>query len=291
MKLWSQHGIGAGAITVAGRAIDWRKLPPTERIRGSTASLLAGVLQWLGEIAEFCGRVVKAAVTPPYELKELLGQMDEIGAKSLPLVALAGAAIGVVLSLHTRDSLIRFGARSMLPALIILSIVKESGPIITALVVSGRVGAGIGAELGSMKVTEQIDAIEASAVNPYKFLAATRVVACMFMLPLLTIVADFCGIVAGWLTNAMAEPMPFKLFLNYGLAQADFADLLPATFKTVVFGFIIGLIGCFQGMRARGGTEGVGRASKSAVMLASLFVILADVVLVRLIITLFPSSS
>jgi phospholipid/cholesterol/gamma-HCH transport system permease protein len=176
----------------------------------------------------------------------------------------------------------------MLPALIIISIVKESGPIITALVVSGRVGAGIGAELGSMKVTEQIDAIEASAVDPYKFLAATRVVACMLMLPLLTIIADFCGIVAGWLANALAEPMSFKLFLNYGLAQADFTDLLPSTFKTVVFGFIIGVIGCFQGMRARGGTAGVGRASTSAVVLSSLFVILADVVLVRLIITFFP---
>lgn len=178
--------------------------------------------------------------------------MDEIGAKSLPLVALAGAAIGVVLSLHTRDSLIRFGAKSMLPALIILSIVKETGPIITALVVSGRVGAGIGAELGSMKVTEQIDAIEASAVNPYKFLAATRVAACLMMLPLLTIVADFCGIVTGWLANALAEPTSFEYFLNQGLAQANFEDLLPSTFKTVVFGFIIGLIGCFQGMHAKG---------------------------------------
>jgi len=289
MKLWSQNSGDAGAISVSGRATGWQKPAATERKREGNTALLIGVMQWFGELAEFCGRVVKASVTRPFEFKELVRQMDEIGAKSLPLVALAGAAIGVVLSLHTRDSLIRFGARSMLPALIVLSIVKESGPIITALVVSGRVGAGIGAELGSMKVTEQIDAIEASAVNPYKFLAATRVAACMFMLPLLTIVADFCGIVAGWLTNAMAESMPFKLFLNYGLAQADFADLLPATFKTVVFGFIIGVIGCFQGMRATGGTEGVGRASKSAVMLASLFVILADVVLVRLIITFFPS--
>jgi phospholipid/cholesterol/gamma-HCH transport system permease protein len=246
------------------------------------------ILEWFGEIGKFCMHFVRAALTPPYEGRELLRQMDEIGAKSLPLVALAGAAIGVVLSLHTRESLIRFGAESLLPALIIISIVKESGPIITALVVSGRVGAGIGAELGSMKVTEQIDAIEASAVNPYKYLAATRIIACMFMLPLLTIVADFCGIITGWVVNALAEPMPFKLFLNYGLAQADFADLLPSTLKTVVFGFIIGVVGCFQGMRAKGGTTGVGRASTSAVVLSSLFVILADVVLVRMIITIFP---
>ncbi|MFL6277611.1 MAG: MlaE family ABC transporter permease [Blastocatellia bacterium] len=249
---------------------------------------LISTLEWFGGIGQFAARLVKAALTPPYEGRELLRQMDEVGAKSLPLVALAGAAIGVVLSLHTRDSMAQFGAKSLLPQLIILSLIKETGPIITALVVSGRVGAGIGAELGSMRVTEQIDAIEASAVNPYKFLAATRVVACMLMLPLLTIVADFCGIITGWLADALAEPMSLKYFLNQGLAQAKLADLLPATFKTVVFGFIIGLIGCYQGMNAKGGTAGVGRASTSAVVLASLFVILADVVLVRLIITLFP---
>lgn len=256
--------------------------------RTSPKTLLLGTLEWFGGIGEFCVRLVKAAVTPPYESRELLRQMDEVGAKSLPLVALAGAAIGVVLSMHTRDSMAQFGAKSMLPTLIIMSLIKETGPIITALVVSGRVGAGIGAELGSMKVTEQIDAIEASAVNPYKFLAATRVVACMLMLPLLTIIADFCGIITGWIANALAEPMSLRFFLNEGLAQANFADLLPPTFKTVVFGFIIGVIGCFQGMNARGGTAGVGRASTSAVVLASLFVILADVVLVRLIITFFP---
>ena len=266
----------------------WPKTHSANPVLAGPRRLPLRPFEWFGEIGDFCVQLVKAAVTPPYEGRELLRQMDEIGAKSLPLVALAGAAIGVVLSMHTRDSLIRFGAKSTLPALIILSIVKESGPIITALVVSGRVGAGIGAELGSMKVTEQIDAIEASAVNPYKFLAATRVVACMLMLPLLTIAADFFGIMTGWIANALAEPMSLKLFLTEGLKQADFNDLLPATFKTVIFGFIIGVIGCFQGMRAKGGTAGVGRASTSAVVLSSLFVILADVVLVRLIITLFP---
>jgi phospholipid/cholesterol/gamma-HCH transport system permease protein len=274
--------------TLVGSADVWPKSdqakPAIEGVR--RASL--GALDWFGGIAEFFGWLTRAAVKPPYEGREMLRQMDEIGAKSLPLVVLAGAAIGVVLSLHTRDSLTQFGAESMLPALIILSLVKESGPIITALVVSGRVGAGIGAELGSMRVTEQIDAIEASAVNPYKFLAATRVLACMLMLPLLTIVADFCGIITGWVANTLVEPITLKLFLTQGLKDAHFADLLPSTIKTVVFGFIIGIVGCFQGMRARGGTAGVGRAATSAVVLSSLFVILADVLLVRLIITFFP---
>jgi phospholipid/cholesterol/gamma-HCH transport system permease protein len=248
---------------------------------------LLSCLAWFGEIGHFCVRLIKSAVAAPYEGRELLRQMDEVGSKSLPLVALACGAIGVVLSLLTRDSLTQFGARSMLPALIFISLVKESGPITTALVVSGRVGAGIGAELGSMKVSEQIDAMEVSAVDPFKYLIATRVLACVLMMPLLTIVGDFCGIFTGWLTNNLVEPMSFTYFLNSGLEQATFSDLLPSTLKTCVFGLLIGLIGCFQGVRASGGTQGVGRASTSAVVFASLAVILADVVLVRLILTVF----
>jgi phospholipid/cholesterol/gamma-HCH transport system permease protein len=259
----------------------------TESVRNSIRQLVLGPLEWFGEIGEFCFHIVKEAITPPYEWKELLRQLDEVGAKSLPLVLLAGSAVGVVSSLRTRESLERFGAKSLLPALIVLSIIKETGPIITALVVSGRVGAGMGAELGSMKVTEQIDAMEASAVNPLKYLAATRVVACVLMLPLLTVLSDFFGIMTGWIATNLAEPMTFKLFLNYGFEQTTFSDFLPSMLKAAVFGLIIGLIGCFQGMRASGGTSGVGRASTSAVVLSSLFVILADVILVRLIITLF----
>src|SRR5262249_52006301 len=188
----------------------------------------------------------------------------------------------------TRHSLIRFGAKSMLPAVIVVSIIRESGPIITALVMSGRLGAGIGAELGSMKVTEQIDAMEASAVNPYKFLAATRVLACVLMLPLLTLAADFSGIFMGWVANMLAEPVPLRAFLDNGFKDVNFHDFFPPTLKTAVFGFIIGSVACFQGMRTRGGTEGVGRASTSSVVISSLFVILADVLLVRLILVFFP---
>jgi phospholipid/cholesterol/gamma-HCH transport system permease protein len=249
--------------------------------------LLVSFFEWFGELGIFFGRVVRAAVTPPFEWREFVRQLDAVGSKSLPLVALAGAATGVVLSLETRDSLIRFGAKSMLPTLIVFSIIRESGPIITALVVSGRVGAGIGAELGSMKVTEQIDAMEASAVNPYKYLAATRVLACILMLPLLTLAADLAGILMGWVANTLAEPISLHLFFVNGFKQVTFSDFLPPTFKTAVFGLIIGTIACFQGMRARGGTEGVGRSATSSVVLASLFVILADVLLVRLILVFF----
>lgn len=254
----------------------------------AAASGAVRFFEWFGELGLFCGRVARAAFTRPFEFRELLRQMDSIGAISLPLVAAAGAAVGVVLSLQTRASLARFGAKSMLPTVIIFSIIKETGPIITGLVVSGRVAAGIGAELGSMKVTEQIDAMEASAIDPYKYLAATRVIACILMLPLLTAAADFCGIFMGWVSQTLAEPISLRLFINSGLNGVTFNDFFPPTLKTAVFGAIMGLVASFQGMHATGGTAGVGRATTSAVVISSLLIIVADVVLVRLILVFFP---
>src|SRR5215471_6422162 len=248
---------------------------------------LVRFFEWFGNLALFCGRLIRSAVLPPYEIREFVRQFDELGSKSLPLVMLAGAATGVVLTLSTRDSLVRFGAKSFLPAVAIFSILKESGPIITALVVSGRAAAGIGAELGAMKVTEQIDAMEASAVNTYKYLAATRVLACVLMLPLLTLVADFLGVLTSWMTNTLIEPISLQLFVNRGFKQMTFNDFLPPTFKTMVFGLIIGVVSCFQGLRTSGGTEGVERAATSSVVLSSLLIILADVLLVRLILVFF----
>ena len=267
-------------------------LPPRTAFRVPVLSwlidLVNGFFEWFGELGIFTWRVLRAAVTPPFEGGEFLRQLDEVGSKSLPLVALAGAAVGVVLSMESRYSLTRFGAKSLLPAAIVYSVVQEMGPIITALVVSGRVGAGIGAELASMKVTEQIDAIEASAINPYRLLAVTRILACILMLPLLTIAADTAGIVMGWLTQTLSDPVSWRQFIDTGFHGATFNDLLPPTFKTAVFGLITGLIACFQGMRTQGGAEGVGRAATSSVVLSSLFVILADVVLVKFILVFFP---
>src|SRR5262245_27822335 len=149
--------------------------------RRRVGRILRASVEWFGELGLFCARILKVAWKPPYEWRELIRQCDAIGARSLPLVALAGAATGVVMALETRDSLVRFGAKSFLPAIIVFSMLKESGPVVTGLIVSGRAGAGIGAELGSMKVTEQIDAMEASAVDPYKYLVLTRVAACVLM--------------------------------------------------------------------------------------------------------------
>src|ERR1035441_8955753 len=254
----------------------------------SSLGLINKFFEWFGDLGIFFWRVLRAAVTPPFEFRELFLQLDEIGSMSLPLVALAGAAIGVVLSLEARYSLTRFGAKSLLPAAIVFSVIHETGPIITGLVVSGRVGAGIGAELASMKVTEQIDAIEASAINPYRLLASTRILACVMMLPLLTVATDACALLAGWLAQAMVEPLSFHQFILSGFSGATFHAFLPPTFKTAVYGLIIGLVACFEGMRTQGGAAGVGRAATSSVVLGSLFLILADVVLVKFILVVFP---
>jgi phospholipid/cholesterol/gamma-HCH transport system permease protein len=277
------------AIVAVAAAGAWQDSRIRERSTAAVSALVS-VVEWFGELGVFAVRVVRAALVPPYEFKELIRQCDAIGSKSLPLVCLAGAAIGVVLSLETRDSLVRFGAKSFLPAVIVFSILKESGPIIAGLIITGRVGAGIGAELGSMKVTEQIDAMEASAVDPYKYLAATRVLACTLMLPLLTVATDFSGIFMGWVANMLTEPISLRLFLENGFRDVTFGDFIPSTLKTAAFGFLIGLIGSFQGMRTKGGTEGVGRSVTSTVVLCSMFVIVADVLLVRLILVLFPDS-
>jgi phospholipid/cholesterol/gamma-HCH transport system permease protein len=250
-------------------------------------SAIVSVFEWFGDLAIFCARVFRAALTPPFELKEFIHQCDETGSRSLPLVALAGAATGVVLSLQTRDSLAQFGARSLLPGIIVFTVLKESGPVITGLIASGRVGAGIGAELGSMRVTEQIDAMEVSAVDPYRYLVATRVLACTLMLPLLTLCADGCAILAGWIASSLSQPTSLQHFLSSGIKGARFSDFIPPTLKTLVFGFIIGIVSSFQGMRTTGGTEGVGRSATSSVVISSLLVILADVVLVRLILTVY----
>jgi len=194
--------------------------PPTAETRVPILTPLGELandfFEWFGSLGIFAWNVARSACAPPFEGRELVRQLDEIGSKSLPLVALAGSAIGVVLAMQARQSLTQFGAKSLFPSAIVYSVVQEMGPIITGLVVSGRVGAGIGAELASMKVSEQIDALEVSAVSPYRFLAAPRILACILMMPLLTIAADFCALLMGWFANALVEPMSLHRFMESG---------------------------------------------------------------------------
>jgi phospholipid/cholesterol/gamma-HCH transport system permease protein len=250
--------------------------------------LVLSLLAWVGNVSLFGARALYEAVLPPYEFKETWRHVFEIGWRSLPLIALSGFAIGIVLSMHTRASLERFGAEAMIPAGLAIALVRETGPLTAGLLMAGRVGAGIGAELGAMRVTEQIDALEAVAVDSFKYLAVTRIVACIIAMPLLTTVIDFCGILGGYVAEASISGMSAQLYFHRAFSIVEFSDFLPATFKTAVFGFIIGTVASYLGFNTTQGTEGVGRTSTSSVVLASICIILVNVVLVKLIFFVFP---
>ncbi|HKC56862.1 MAG TPA: ABC transporter permease [Vicinamibacterales bacterium] len=251
-------------------------------------TLVLTLLAWVGDVALFGARALYEAVLPPYEFKETWRHVFEIGWRSLPLIALSGVAIGVVLSMHTRASLERFGAEAMIPAGLAIALIRETGPLTAGLLVSGRVGAGIGAELGAMKVTEQIDALEAVAVDSFKFLAVTRILACIIAMPLLTAVIDFCGIFGGYIAETTVSGMSAQLYFHRAFSIVEFSDFLPATLKTAVFGFVIGTVSSYLGFNTSRGTEGVGRTSTSSVVLSSICIILINVVLVKLIFFVFP---
>jgi phospholipid/cholesterol/gamma-HCH transport system permease protein len=254
-------------------------------------AVLLGMLAWVGEVSIFGFRALAQAFLPPYEFKEIVRHIFEIGYRSAPLIATSGLAIGVVLSMHTRASLERFGAEAMIPAGLAIALIRETGPLVTALLVAGRVGAGIGAELGAMKVTEQIDALEAVAVDSFKYLAVTRIIACIIALPLLTSIADFFGIFGGYLAESTISGMSAQLYFRRAFSLIEFQDFIPATMKTAIFGLIIGTIGCYLGFTTTQGTEGVGRTATRSVVLSSIMIIVTNVVLVRLIFFLFPSNA
>ena len=252
---------------------------------------ILATLASIGSVSQFGLRAIREIFLPPYEPREVIRHVFEIGWRSVPLVAAAGLSLGVVLSMHTRASLERFGAEAMIPAGLAIALFRETGPLVTALLVAGRVGAGIGAELGAMKVTEQIDALEAAAVDSFKFLAVTRILACIVALPLLTTITDFCGIVGGYVAEATVSGMSWPLYFNRAFSLVEFRDFIPPTLKTMVFGSIIGTVGCYLGTTATQGTEGVGRASTRSVVLSSILIIVTNVVLVRLIFFLFPTRA
>jgi phospholipid/cholesterol/gamma-HCH transport system permease protein len=193
--------------------------------------------------------------------------------------------------MHTRASLERFGAEALIPAGLAIALVRETGPLVTGLLLSGRIGAGIGAELAAMKVTEQIDALEASAVDSFKYLVVTRVVACMLAVPLLVTVMNFTGMLGGYLAEATISGMSLRLYFNAAFSSVQFTDFIPATVKTIVFGFIIAVISSYLGFTTTQGTEGVGRASTRSVVFSSILIITANVVLVRLIFFIFPEAA
>ena len=257
-------------------------------VAGSRAtSHLASV----GEFAIFAGNAARQAILPPFEFSETIRQLYELGLRSVPLIAASGLAVGVVLSMHTRASLERFGAESMIPAGLAIALVRETGPLTAGLLLSGRIGAGIGAELGAMKVTEQIDALEATAIDSFRYLVVTRVVACVIALPILTTLMNFAGMVGGFIAESTASGMSLSLYFDRAFSLIDLVDYIPSTVKTMVFGFIIATISAYLGFNTESGTEGVGRASTRAVVLSSVGIIVANVILVRLIFFIFPRAA
>ena len=247
-------------------------------------------IEWFGGLSLFMGQVVRNSFRRPMEFTEILKQIFEIGWRSAPLIVLSGFAVGAVLSMHTRATLERFGAESMVPTALAFALIKETGPLITGLLISGRVGAGIGAELGGMRVTEQIDALESLAVNSFKYLVVTRVVACVLVMPLLTVLMDFAGILGGFFAETIVSGTSFTFYFNTAFSSLSFSDYIPPTLKTMVFGFIIGSTSAYLGYNATGGAEGVGRASTQSVVSSSIFLIVFNVILVKFIFFLYPGN-
>ena len=234
----------------------------------------------VGEISEFGIRYFKEVLFPPYEFKELLKQGYYIGNKSLGLVSLTGFIMGVVLTLQTRPTLIEFGAVSWMPSMVGIAIVREIGPVLTALICAGKVGSGIGAELASMKVTEQIDAMEVSGTNPFKYLVITRVTATTLMVPVLVILSDVISLVGSALVEYVKGGVSFQLYFSKVFEFLKFGDLMPSVIKSFFFGYAIGLVGCYKGFTSTKGTEGVGRTANEAVVIASMLVFIIDFIAV-----------
>jgi phospholipid/cholesterol/gamma-HCH transport system permease protein len=236
----------------------------------------------IGEFFLFIFHTIKETFSRSFEFNEFLRQCYQIGNRTLPLISVTGVVIGLVLTIQARPVLVDFGAVSLLPGMVAVSIIREMGPVVTALICAGRIGSGMGAELGSMKVTEQIDAMEVSSTNPIRFLVVTRVLAATLMIPILVLYADALGIMGSWAGANIKGEVPFVLFFSQAFSAISFIDFLPAVVKTFFFGAAIGLIGCYKGFTAGRGTESVGKAATSAVVLASLFVIIIDLIAVQI---------
>src|ERR1700744_371070 len=222
-----------------------------------------------------------------FEWSEFVRQCYEIGYKSFTLVGTTAFIMGLVLALQLRPTLVDFGALSMLPKTLAVSIVLEIGPVITAIICAGKIGSGIGAELGSMKVTEQIDAMEVSGANPVQYLVVTRILAATLMIPLLTILGDLIGLIGGFFAININDRVSSVLYIHKCIDSIDYSDFLPAFVKTIFFGLAIGFIGCYKGYNSNRGTESVGLSANSAVVTASLWIFVIDAIAVQLTSILF----
>jgi phospholipid/cholesterol/gamma-HCH transport system permease protein len=236
----------------------------------------------VADVSLFLVKIFVNTFSRGFEFNEFLKQCYMIGYKSLGLISITGTIVGLVLTIQSRPVLVDFGAESMLPGMVAVSIIREMGPVITALICAGKIGSGIGAELGSMRVTEQIDAMEVSSTHPFRFLIVPRVLAATLMIPILTLYANGLGIIGSWAGANIKGNVNLVLFMSQAFSNVDFMDLFPSVIKTFLFGMVIGIVGCYKGYNAGRGTESVGIAANSAVVMASLLVIVVDLIAVQL---------
>jgi len=239
-------------------------------------------LKEAGETTRFVSRFFKQWFKPRYELAEFLRQCYIIGYKSLPLIGLTALILGLVLTMQLRPSMVEYGVEFQLPAIVGIAIIREIGPVISALIFAGKIGSSIGAELGSMKVTEQIDAMEVSGTNPFKYLVVTRVLAATFMLPVLAMLGDAISLYGAYLGVNVRGSTSLQLFWTQVINNLSFTDVLPAFIKCFFFGFATGVIGCYKGYNSNKGTEGVGRSANSAVVVASVMIFIIDLLAVQI---------
>jgi len=248
--------------------------------------MISSIQRYLIELANihrFVMRFFKEVLVGPYEIKEIIHQCHEIGVKSLPLISLTGFITGFVFTNQSRPSLADFGAQSMLPALIAIAVIRALAPLVTALISAGKIGSQIGAELGSMKVTEQIEAMEVSGINPFKFLVVSRIVATSFMIPILTCYAALVGLLGAFLSVHQHEATSFTIFFTEVFDAISFLDLFSSLIKSIVFGFTIGVVGCFQGYHSSKGTEGVGRAANWAVVMSMFLIFIEEMLIAQIV--------
>jgi phospholipid/cholesterol/gamma-HCH transport system permease protein len=270
-------------INVVPELRDEKKLSVT--LSEMTAGTREKVNSFLSEVANiyiFLTRTIIETFSREFEFREFLRQCFQIGYRSLPIISITGTIMGLVLTIQSRPVLVDFRAVNLLPGMVAVSLIREMGPVITALICAGKVGSGMGAELGSMKVTEQIDAMEVSSINPMRYLVVTRVLAATLMIPLLVIYADTLGILGCWVGVNIKGSVTFVLFFSQAFSHIGFLDFFPAVIKSFFFGGVIGLVGCYKGYNAGRGTESVGIAANSAVVLASLLVIVLDLIAVQI---------
>lgn len=253
-----------------------------ETAKPKFADNLKGFFEDIYLVYRFILRFFKEAFLPPYEFKEFVRQCYEVGYRSFPLITLTGFITGVVFTKQSRPSLAEFGATSWIPSLVAIAIFRALAPLVTALIAAGKVGSSIGAELASMKVTEQIDAMEVSATKPFKYLVCMRILATTICIPVLVMYTALVAMLGAYLNVMQNEATSFSAFFQSAFEPLSFLDINTTLVKSIVFGFTVGVVGCYQGYNSSKGTEGVGKAANSAVVLGMFFVFLEEVIIVQI---------